>query len=130
MAEPIYREFDLSFKSHPLTGDLVTVSNDAAVKQSIKNLLKLAPYDKGFSPFVFSPLYDFIFEPVDLVSATAIETRMKILLEDYEPRIYNIKVTVNPNPDENRYEVTLNFNIRKSQRAEQLELFLPVERLR
>lgn len=130
MAEPVYKDFDLSFKSHPLTRDLVTVSNDAAIKQSIKNLLRLAPYDKGFSPFISSPLYDYLFEPIDLVSATAMETRMKILLEDQEPRIYNIKVTVNPNSDENRYEVILNFNIRKSQRAEQLELFLPVERLR
>jgi phage baseplate assembly protein W len=128
--QSIYRDFDLSFKKHPLSGDIATVYDDAAIKLAIKNLLRLSPYSKPFSPQIASPLYGFLFEPVDFVIATAIETRIKILLEDFEPRIRNIRVTVDPNPDENRYDVSLEFVVRKTNRADGLDLFLPVERLR
>lgn len=130
MAEPVYRDIDLSLKKHPLTRDVATVTDEAAIKFALRNLLKLAPYDKPFSPQITSPLYGLLFEPVDRVTATVLETGLQFLVEDYEPRVEAVSVRVTPRESENKYEVELTFRVKKTQNQQTLQLFLPVERLR
>lgn len=128
--EPTYRDFDFSFKSHPLSGDLVTVTDEAAIRNSLKNLVRLNIYDKAFSPGIASPLYSVLFEPVDVVSATVIQVGLELLLKSEEPRVTNVAVIITPNEEENKYEVTINYTVRKTQNRESVQLFLPIERLR
>jgi len=130
MADPIYRDLDFSFKSHPLTRDVATVTEEAAVKSSLRNLIRLAPHDKPFSPEIASPIYGLLFEPVDAPSASLLETGILFLVEDYEPRVDNVTVRVTPVEIENKYEVELTFRIKKTRSPQTLQLFLPVERLR
>ena len=103
MAEPTYRDFDFSFKSHPLSADIVTVTDGNAIKTSLKNLVRLIRYDKPFNPEISSPLYDALFEPMDPGTASLMKTGLTFYIEDYEPRIENIKIVVTPVPKENKY---------------------------
>lgn len=128
--EPTYRDFDFSFKSHPLSGDLVTVTDEAAIRNSLKNLVRLNVYDKAFSPGIASPLYSVLFEPIDAVSAVTLQVGLDLLIKSEEPRITNVVVTVIPNEDENKYEVTVQYTVRKTQSRESVQIFLPIERLR
>ncbi len=128
--EPTYRDFDFSFKSHPLSGDLVTVTDEAAIRNSLKNLVRLNIYDKAFFPEIASPLYSVLFEPVDVVSAVTIEVGLDNLLKTQEPRITNVVIAVVPNENDNKYEVTVEYTVRKTQNRESVRLFLPIERLR
>jgi phage baseplate assembly protein W len=128
--EPTYRDFDFSFKSHPLSGDLVTVTDEAAIRNSLKNLVRLNLYDKAFNPGITSPLYSILFEPVDQVSAVTLLVGLELLLRNEEPRITNVIVNVIPNEEENKYEVTVEYTVRKTQSRESVQLFLPIERLR
>ncbi len=130
MAEQIYKDFDFSFKSHPLSSDLSSSSGEAAIKIAIKNLLRLAPFDKPFNREISSPLYEVLFEPMDVATATLMKTNIKYLVEQYEPRISTLNVTVTPYPEDNKYQVDLSFTVKKSGSRESLQLFLPVERLR
>ena len=130
MVEPSYKDFDISLKRHPLTGDIITFSDDAAVRNALKNLVRLIRFDKPFSPGISSPLWDVMFEPITEGSAALIEVGLWFLIQDYEPRVNNVNITVIPLPDDNKYEVSVEFTIRKSQSRETLQLFLPVERLK
>jgi phage baseplate assembly protein W len=130
MVEPSYKDFDISLKRHPLTGDIITFSDDAAVRNALKNLVRLIRFDKPFSPGISSPLWDVMFEPITEGSAALIEVGLGFLIQDYEPRVNNVNITVIPLPDDNKYEVSVEFTIRKSQSRETLQLFLPVERLK
>ena len=130
MAEPTYRDFDFSFKSHPLSADIVTVADGNAIKTSLKNLVRLIRYDKPFNPEISSPLYDALFEPIDPGTASLMKTGLTFYIEDYEPRIENIKIVVTPVPKENKYTIDMAFNVKKTNSRETLQLFLPVERLK
>jgi len=130
MAEPTYRDFDFAFKSHPLSQDIVTVTDGNAIKTSLKNLVRLIRYDKPFNPEISSPLYDALFEPIDPATASLMKTGLTFLIEDYEPRIENLKIVVTPIPKENKYTIDMAFTVKKSNSRETLQLFLPVERLK
>jgi len=130
MAEPVYRDLDFGFKKHPLTGDLSTLTDEAAIKTSMRNLVKLSKYDKPFNPEIRSPVYDLLFEPIDFPSSVLLENDLYLLILAYEPRVENLKVSAKASPDENKYDVTINYTIKKLRNAQTLELTLPIERLR
>lgn len=130
MIEPTYRDFDLSLKRHPLTGDIATSTDEEAIKISLKNLLRFSIYDKPFNPEITSPLYRMLFEPVDAPTATLMKVDLQFLVNQYETRIENTVIVVKPIPEENKYEVTLQYTVKKSNNRQTLSLFLPVERLR
>ena len=130
MAEPTYRDLDFSFRKHPHTGDISTVTDEAAVKSSLRNLVRLAPYDKPLNREISSPLQDVLFEPIDAVTAQSVQIDLQDLIKIYESRVENVIVAVDARPDENRYEVSITFTIKKMPNLQTLELFLPVERLR
>lgn len=130
MAEPTYRDFDFSFKKHPLTGDIAVSNDEEAIKISIKNLLRIASYDKPFNPEIASPLYDYLFDPMDAPTATLIKSDIRFILKEYEPRIENVVIDVTPVPEENKYDVTMEFTVKKSENRTSMSLFLPLERLR
>jgi predicted component of type VI protein secretion system len=56
---------------------------------------------------VRSSLFDF----VDFGTATNIKTEIETVISNYEPRVDNLKVEVDPQPDENTFEVTIIFDI-------------------
>ena len=45
-----YRDLDLLFKAHPITGDVTTRSDVEAVKRSVKNIILTNNYERPFKP--------------------------------------------------------------------------------
>ena len=54
---------------------------------------------------------DSLFDFVDFGTASVIQNQIQITLENFEPRIENPTVEVNPKPDTNEFEVTVFFTI-------------------
>lgn len=130
MIEPVYRDLDLSFRKHPLTGDISTFTDEDAVKSAIRNLVRIARYEKPFQPNLFSPVYELLFEPISEPSSTLLSNGLQFIIKNLEPRIQNVRVSAVPDFDGNKYEVTINYEIKKIQSQQTLELTIPVERLR
>lgn len=106
-----YSDIDLNFTAHPVTGDIVTLTNEAAVKRSVKNLVMTAFYEKPFHPEIGSNMGRLLFEP--MTNATALEMRASIMnvIANYEPRVIVTGINVTINPDSYEYQVTINFQI-------------------
>jgi len=130
MTEPVYRDLDLSFRKHPLTGDISTFIDEDAIKSAIRNLVRIARYEKPFQPNLFSPVYELLFEPISEPSSSILSDKLLYLIKTLEPRIQKVQVKAVPVFDENRYDVTINYEIKKIQSQQTLELTIPVERLR
>lgn len=130
MADWTYKDIDLSLKRHPLSGDIVVVTDEAAVRAAVRNLVMLAPFNKPFNPEIASPLYGLLFEPIDQVTAILIQNDLQFLIQTYEPRLQNLAISVVPLPEDNKYEVNIRYRIRKTLNEQTLQLFIPVERLR
>ena len=106
-----FKDISLSFEPHPVTGDLPILKNQNAIIRSIRNLVETIPNERFFSPDLGSGVRSSLFEFVDFGTASVIQNQILITLENFEPRIENVDVEVEPRPDTNEFEVTVFFTI-------------------
>lgn len=123
-----YTDIDLDFGAHPITGDVLRKVGNAAIIQSIKNLLSTSKYEKLFQPRIYSNLRDHLFEPIDNVTSSAIENEIRSTINNFEPRADVTEVNATPDYDNNGYTVSITFFIVNQSDPITIELFL--ERLR
>ena len=105
------KDISLSFTPHPVTKDLTILKNENAIKKSVRNLVQTIPTERFFNSALGSEVRDSLFEFVDFGTASVIQSQIKITLENFEPRIENVDVEVDPRPDLNDFEVTVFFDI-------------------
>ena len=107
----IYSDIDFTFTKKPVVGDVALSYDSQAVIRSIRNILLTRHYEKPFNPDFGSNIDAILFEMVSPLSATSLETEIRASIENYEPRARLSEVIVNPQPDNNAYNVSLSFYI-------------------
>ena len=106
-----FKDISLSFSPHTITKDLPVLRNENAIKKSVRNIIQTIPTERFFNSVLGSEVRDSLFEFVDFGTASVIQNQILITLENFEPRIENVDVEVEPRPDTNEFEVTIFFNI-------------------
>ena len=106
-----FKDISLSFTPHPVTNDLPVLKNESAIKRSVRNIVQTIPTEKFFNSLFGSDVYASLFEFVDFGTAATIQSQIEISLDNFEPRIDNVKVEVNPQPDDNTFEVNVIYDI-------------------
>ena len=126
--EILYSDFDLSFIKHPNTKDVTILKDIDAVKQSVKNLVLTGKGERPFQPRLGSDIRKLLFEPVDEFTALDIEEQVKVTIDNFEPRIKINKLDVISEPDNNRFKLSLEFQMITSLASGDLTFYL--ERIR
>jgi phage baseplate assembly protein W len=124
----IYKDINLSFARHPLTGDIAFLTDVEAVKRSVRNLINTNFYERPFHPEIGSDIRSILFEPVSPPVANILRRNIQDVIENFEPRAELISVDVVPNIDANAYSASIKFYIVNSPTAVEVNVFL--ERLR
>ena len=106
-----FKDVSMSFKFNPLSGDLITLKNENAIARAVRNIVLTTPGEKFFDPDFGSSVGEILFENVDDITAVSIEDEIKSSLKNYEPRVELIDVNVDPNFDENQFDVTISYRI-------------------
>ena len=106
-----FKDISLSFEPHPVTKDLPVLKNERAIIRSVRNIVKTIPTEKFFNSTFGSDVYRSLFDFVDFGTASIIQEQIKTALNNFERRINNVKVEVEPRPDDNDFEVTVIFDI-------------------
>ncbi len=106
-----FKDLSMSFKFNPLSGDLITLKNENAIARAVRNIVLTTPGEKFFDPDFGSSVGEILFENVDEITAVSIEDEIKSSLKNYEPRVELIDVNVEPNFDENQFDVTISYRI-------------------
>ena len=106
-----FKDLSMSFKFNPLSGDLISLSNENAIARAVRNIVLTTPGEKFFDPDFGSNVGEILFENVDDITAVSIEDEIKSSLKNYEPRVELIDVNVEPNFDENQFDVTISYRI-------------------
>jgi phage baseplate assembly protein W len=106
-----FKDISLSFDPHPVTKDLPILKNEAAITRSIRNLVQTIPNERFFQPLLGSDVRSSLFDFVDFGTATVIQEQILTTIENFEPRVNNVRVEVDPQPDNNTFEVTVLYNI-------------------
>jgi phage baseplate assembly protein W len=106
-----YKDISLSFIPHPVTNDLKVLKNEDAIRRSVRNIVETIPTEKFFNSLFGSNVYSSLFEFVDFGTASTIQEQIEIALDNFEPRIDDVRILVNPQPAENTFEVTVYYDI-------------------
>ena len=106
-----FKDLSMSFKFNPLSGDLITLKNENAIARAVRNIVSTTPGEKFFDPDFGSSVGEILFENVDEISAVSIQDEIRNCLGNYEPRVELIEVNVNPNYDENQFDVLITYRI-------------------
>jgi len=106
-----FKDLSISFKFNPLSGDLITLKNENAIARAVRNIVLTTPGEKFFDPDFGSSVSEILFENVDDITAISIKDEIKNCLQNYEPRVEIIDVNVDPNFDENQFDVIITYRI-------------------
>ena len=106
-----FKDISLSFVPHPVTNDLKVLKNTDAIRRSIRNIVQTIPTERFFNPLLGSDVYKSLFDFVDFGTASNIQAQIEIAIDNFEPRVNNVRVLVDPQPDLNEFEITVFFDI-------------------
>ena len=106
-----FKDLSMSFKYNPLSGDLITLKNENAIARAVRNIVLTSPGEKLFDPDFGSSVSEILFENVDDITAVSIEDEIRNCLNNYEPRVDLVDVNVDPNFDENQFDVKITYRI-------------------
>jgi phage baseplate assembly protein W len=77
----------------------------------VRNIVQTIPTEKFFNSLFGSDVHKSLFEFVDFGTASVIRDQILVSIRNFEPRVTNVRVEVEPSPDENSFEVTIYFDI-------------------
>ena len=106
-----FKDISLSFVPHPVTKDLPVLKNESAIRRSVRNIVETIPTEKFFDSDFGSDVYKSLFDFVDFGTASIIQDQIKTCIANFEPRVNNVIVEVNPQPDDNSFECIVIFDI-------------------
>ena len=106
-----FKDVSMSFKFNPLSGDLIALKNENAIAKAVRNIVSTTPGEKFFDPEFGSNVGEILFENVDDITAVSIQDEIRNCLNNYEPRVDLIDVDVDPNFDENQFDVKITYRI-------------------
>ena len=106
-----FKDLSLTFKKHPVTDDLVVTKDAAAIQQALTTLLLTSKGERLFNPELGSSLPRFLFEPLDYAIFCLIKSAILETIKEYEPRVIVIELIIDPNRDEDGFDVELTYKI-------------------
>ena len=106
-----FKDISFAFDPHPVTKDLPVLINERAIIRSIRNLVETIPTERFFNSDLGSDIRRSLFEFVDVASSRVIRDQIRETILFYEDRIENLKVQVNPQPDNNSFNVNVFFDV-------------------
>ena len=111
MASRAFKDINLSFKRHPVTNDVLTISDEDAIKKSVKNIVFTILGEKPFEPNFGSVINESLFDLNTNLSEIRVSDEIRSSLLIYEPRISNVDVNVTISPDTNEMNCTVQYDI-------------------
>ena len=98
-----FRDFSLTFEKNAVTNDILSLKNEAAIKESVKNIVLYNFYEKPFDPFFGGNILGLLFENSTPTMVFEVKNRLEQSIEIHEPRVTAVSVTVQF--EENRNEL-------------------------
>jgi phage baseplate assembly protein W len=106
-----FKDISMSFQVNPLNNDLIALKNETAISRSIRNIVFTVPGEKFFNENFGSRISQSLFENIDDLTASIISDEIKNSIQNYEPRVELIDVTISPDYDNNSFDAKIVYNI-------------------
>lgn len=108
---PLYSDFDLGMAKNALSGDIMPVINETAVRRCIMRIPSVRRFDIPFRPDTSCFLEEFLFDASTVSTAAAIQDRVSWALKKMEPRAEYV-IDVTPSADLLGYSVRVKYEVK------------------
>ena len=123
-----YSDLNLDFHAHPVSGDLIPLTNSESVKRAVRNIMFTAHNERLFNPNFGANLRQMLFQPITPATELQLKLYISNAIKFFEPRVKIIRLDVKASPDEYQYDVSFVFSI--DGLSQQIEYQTTLERLR
>lgn len=106
-----FLDLSASWQNNPLSNDLITLKNENAIARSVRNLILTTQGERPFQPVLGSNVNNLLFENMDKLTAAALKDEIRNTIENYEPRVEIEEIIVDPNFENNEFNVTIQYYI-------------------
>ena len=106
-----FKDISLSFKRHPVTNDILALTNEDAIKRSVRNLVETVNEERFFNPLIGSRVRESLFEVPDNTIRATLKSQIENSILNFEPRVNLTDVIINHPNDTNDLEVTVAYDI-------------------
>ena len=94
-----------------MTNDVLALKNEAAIKESVKNIVLYNFYEKPFDPFFGGNIIGLLFENSTPTMELEVKNRIEQSIEVHEPRVTAVTVDVVFEEDRNELNCQINYLI-------------------
>ena len=106
-----FRDFSLTFEKNAVTNDILSLKNEAAIKEAVKNIVLYNFYEKPFDPFFGGNIIGLLFENSTPTMVLEDKNRIEQSIEIHEPRVTAVSVTVQFEEDRNEMNCKIQYLI-------------------
>jgi len=106
-----FKDISFSFGKHPISNDLVALTNESAISRAVRNLVLTKIAERPFNRDLGTKVKDALFENFDAITANIIEDEIRFILNRYEERITIRDVSVLHDNDSSIVECKIKYEI-------------------
>ena len=111
MISKSFKDFSLTFEKNAVTNDILSLKNEAAIKESVKNIVLYNFYEKPFDPFFGRNIIGLLFENSTPTMVLEDKNRIEQSIEINEPRVTAVSVVVQFEEDRNELNCKIQYLI-------------------
>ena len=123
IASRTYKDFAYSFFANPMSGDVGKKTGVSAVKSAIVSILKTNHNERMFQPEFGSNIRALLFEQMNPITEQRMKTEVENAINNHEPRAEVLGITVTGQEEQNRYLVSILFNVSSEAEPQKLETY-------
>ena len=126
IANRTYKDLAFSMFANPMSGDMGKKTGAAAVKGAIVSILKTNFNERLFAPEFGTGIRALLFEQMTPLTEQRLKIEVESALAKHEPRATVLGVSVKAQEEQNRYEISVVFNVASEVETKKLVTYFDV----
>ena len=121
-----YKDLAYSMFANPMSGDIGKKTGAAAVKGSIVSILKTNYNERLFDPEFGTDIRGSLFEQMNPITEQRMKKKVEVAIARHEPRAEVLGISVKAQEEQNRYEISVVFNVASEAETQKLTTYFDV----
>ena len=96
------------------TGRMKTSSHEEDIREAIRIILSTKPGERLRNPKFGCGIYEYAFGTMDYTTLSSMQKAVQDALIQWEPRIEDIEVKLDPDPEEGRININISYVVRST----------------
>ena len=110
-----FSDLDAAFTANPRTRDVAAKYDDAAIRNSLRNLINTKNFERPFAPNIGCQIHSLLFENLTPFTINIAERTITDVITKFEPRVELLSVDISPDNEGNAIDIEILFRIRNTE---------------